>query len=214
MRAAVADVRESGRDPARQQRRHTGVPMVREGARPPAGLESAGRCRRDRATHLRWPGSARRRRDEHGQPVLRRCHENALHHEPDGAGPRHRRGRLLALLRGSRRVRPDHRPDPGRAHQGVPGSPPSERDGHPAQDPSRRSLPRPSSGQQRRPPRPECDVPHERDQSGHADHVRGLRRLRRARAPRRAGTTRIAPLAFGRGPGARFDRTRHGERPP
>ena len=70
LRAAVADALEPGGDPPRHERRHPGLPLVREGARARYGREPARRRRRDRAPPLGRAGAAGGGRDERRQPVL------------------------------------------------------------------------------------------------------------------------------------------------
>ena len=69
---AVDDVGQPGGDPARHQRRHPGVPLVR--ARPPEadGLQQPGRRGRDRPAPLERRGPAVEQRREHLQPDDRR----------------------------------------------------------------------------------------------------------------------------------------------
>ena len=115
----------AGRHPARQQRQHARVPLVREGLRPAAGGQPARGRGRDRAPGERRARAAGRRRLLDQQPVLRR---RADQHAVDG---RHVRGQArarpvpqLRLVRAAPvRLRPgllpDHRRDPQGAAPGV-----------------------------------------------------------------------------------------------
>ena len=69
-RPLVADRRLAGRDPARLERGHPGLPLGREGDGDDDDLLGAARLRRDRASP-RGPRAAPRRRREPRQPALR-----------------------------------------------------------------------------------------------------------------------------------------------
>ena len=64
--AALADVGQPGGHPARQQRRHPGLPLVREGEWAPARLQQARGRHRDRAARLQRPGPAGTGRQQRG----------------------------------------------------------------------------------------------------------------------------------------------------
>ena len=83
-RPLVADRRQPGRDPARLQRGHPGVPVGREGDRDDDGLLVGRRLRRDRAPALDRHRPARRRRRQPRQPAVRRGRGRDPHRQPDG----------------------------------------------------------------------------------------------------------------------------------
>ena len=109
LRLELPDRSERLRDPARAQRRHPRLPLVREGPRPHHGLRAPRGRRRDRAPPLRRARAPGRRRRRPRQPVHRRRAARQPHHERGAAAggqgqarhppPRRDRGGLLRLLR-------------------------------------------------------------------------------------------------------------------
>ncbi len=83
LRPAVADALEPGGHPPRHERRHPGLPLVREGPRQAHGREPARRRRRDRAPPVGRPGAARGGWGERRQPLLGRRGAEPLHDEHD-----------------------------------------------------------------------------------------------------------------------------------
>ncbi len=81
-RPVVADRGEPGRHPARLERGHPGVPLGREGDRPPHDLLGAGGLRGARAAPLDRHRPADRRRGEPRQPALRRRRAHHPHGQP------------------------------------------------------------------------------------------------------------------------------------
>ena len=84
-RPLVADGRLAGRDPARLERGHPGVPLGREGDRDDDDVLGAARLRRDRAPPRR-PRPAPGRWREPRQPALRRGRPRDPDREPHGGG--------------------------------------------------------------------------------------------------------------------------------
>ena len=79
-RFLVPDRGEPGRDPARLERRHLGVPLGREGDCAADDLLGPGRLRRDRASPFERPWPVDRRRREPRQPAVGRGRP----HDPHG----------------------------------------------------------------------------------------------------------------------------------
>ena len=94
-RSVLADRREPGRDPARLQRGHPGVPVGREGDRDDDGLLERRRLRRDRAPSRHRHRAAGRRRREPREPAVRRGGRG----DPDRQPARRREAREPGLPR-------------------------------------------------------------------------------------------------------------------
>ena len=142
------------RDPARQQRRHPGVPLVR--ARPPVpdGLQQPGRCRRDRPPRLQRRGAAVERRRQHLQPRHRRRDPVVPDDGRASATGSHGLGDSRAFT--SLLLQPDRLPAvvhavPGRVRQGAVSRPPDA-----ARAASSRRLHRGSSTRACGPPATSC----------------------------------------------------------
>ncbi len=81
-RPLLADRCQPGRDPARLQRGHPGLPLGGEGDRDDDGLLVGRRLRRDRAPALDRHRPARRRRRQPREPPLRRGRRRDPHRQP------------------------------------------------------------------------------------------------------------------------------------
>ena len=104
VRPLLADRREPGRPASGQQRRHAGLPLVREGERADDGVQSRQGRRRARAASLGRRRPARRRRREPREHVLR-GRAALLGDDERAARPRARQhAGVLRLLRRSLRV--------------------------------------------------------------------------------------------------------------
>ena len=188
-RPLLPDRREPGRDPARLERGHPGVPLDREGERADDDLLEAGRLRRDRAPPLDGRRPAARRRREPRQPALGRGRPPDPHRQPAHRGEA-LEPRLPRLLRERVQRHAGARPLRLRGDPRVDGGDPERAPRRPAARPSRRHLPVHARGDVRLRPRPDR---LRRDLGHDARAARGLRdvlELRRGRAPLRARARR------------------------
>ena len=206
VRPLLADRREPGGAAAGQQRRHAGLPLVREGERADDGLQPRQGRGRARAAPLRRRRPARRRRREPREHVLRG--RTALLGDDERAPrPRARqRARVLRLLRRSLRVHPHGRTLPlGRAPRAA-GRPPPAKARRGARRP-RRPLPADPGldhGRHARPQRRDAAGRHRRGRPGRLLDLRGVRRGRAPLGHRGARRLRGAQAARrpARAPGA------------
>ena len=190
-RPLVPDGGEPGGDPARLERGHPGLPLGREGDRPPDDVLGSARLRGDRAAAGDGDRASHQRRREPREPPLRRGRPRHPHRQPDGGGeegeprlPRLLRERVQrdpvarALLLGGR----------PRDHLLRPAAPARR----PAARPPRRHLPVHARGDVRGRPRPDrLRRPHGHDEGPPRD-LRDLLELRRGRASLRARAHRHA----------------------
>ena len=188
MPAAVADLGEPSGHPARLERRHSGLPLVRKGDRPPHGLQPPRRRSRDRVALLEGRQPVGRRRLQCGQPLFGRSRRERPHdvaHDPSGRCPRPST-QLVLLLRQPVCLCPGPVPDLWRSGQGgLAGPSPAPRRRRSAHR-ARRQL-SVATGRDERLPASRDHRPHGRTHPARdIDHLRRFRRLRRDRAPRRA----------------------------
>ncbi len=181
-RPLLADRREPGWDPARLERRHSGVSVGREGDRHGDDLLGARRLRRARAAPRQRQGAASRRRREPRQPALRPGRRGDPHGQPDREGEarepglpsllrqrlqRHARARAVRLGGAPRMDRRPPRKAPGRA----------------AARASRGRLPVHAGRDVRRRSRPDRPVGAHRHDGRARRRVRDVLELRRGRPP-------------------------------
>ncbi len=194
---AVDDLGQPGRHPARHQRRHPGLPLVRARPAEADGLEQPRRRRGDRPPPVERRGPAVEQRREHLQPDDRRRDARLRHDRRDQgrfAGSRRQSGVPRLLLQ------PERLPAfvldvPRRVRQGaLPGAAdPALR--HHAADAPRHEVRRDAGRQQRPAARHEHVADHRGDVSRRERHLLRLHRLRRARPSLRPGADRVVPGA-------------------
>ena len=186
VRLVEPDGRQPGRAPARHQRGHAGLPLVREGARGGHGLQPPEGHHRDPAAHQRRQRPAGRRRGEPGQHVL----GGRPPHPPDPQ-QRHRArareggSRLLRLLREPLLAHADDRADGERHDPREVGVDQRAPPGRAPARPPRRALSAGARVDDRDPARSRRDGAALGRLRGPAGGLLDLRRLRRDRPPLR-----------------------------
>ncbi len=127
VRPLLADRREPGGPAPGEQRRHAGLPLVREGERKDDGVQSRQGRRRARAAPLRRRRPARRRRREPREHVLRGRTPLLGDDERAARPPARQRAGVLRVFRRSLRVHAHDRTlTVGRAPRAAGRSPPAK----------------------------------------------------------------------------------------